>query len=77
MNERQKTAVLVFRIVGVISIFLGLSLMASKSHPYPVSGISDGGAVLFVFVLLFLYALPGTLMIALGKTLGKWVGRDL
>lgn len=77
MNHRQKNATLVFRITGVIMAFLGVVFMSMRSFPYPVSDISNFGAVLFVVFLVLLHILPGLLMLVFSKFFGVWVGKDL
>ena len=55
MNQRQKNATLVFRITGVILAFLGVIFMSMRSFPYPVSNISNVGALLFGVFITFLH----------------------
>jgi hypothetical protein len=57
--------------------FLGVIFMSMRSFPYPVTNISNGGALLFAAFVIFLHILPGLLMLIFSKFFGVWVGRDL
>lgn len=77
MNRRQKNAVLIFRISGVILSFIGIIFMFRRSYPYPVANISYAGAALFAIFLMFVHILPGLLLFLLARFFGALAGRDL
>lgn len=57
--------------------FLGVIFMSMRSFSYPVSNISNGGALLFAVFVIFLHLLPGLLMLLFSRFFGIWVGKDL